>query len=155
MTAEFLELLRQAAEAKEREEAGYRRESRRRLEALEAERTRLFRRYNFLKDMAAVAAAQADAAAGIGAQLALAAAETGWNEARTGYEEMRERLRPVAAAIHEAAHPSGATDGAVPIPADVVAAFDEFETWYREKFGQDFLDLLGRPAPTFQPLVDF
>jgi hypothetical protein len=155
MTTEFLEQLRQAAEAKEREEVGYRRDSRRRLEALEAERTRLFRRYNFLKDMTAAAATQAEAATGISAQLALAAAETGWSEARTGYEEMRERLRPVAVAIHETAHPTAATDGEPPAPADVVAAFTEFETWYREKFSQDFLDLLGRAAPTFQPLVDF
>ena len=71
---------------------------------------------------------------------------------------MRERLRPVAAAIHGALHP--ADDKAPPdsseAPAvDVVAAFAAFEAWHREKFGQDFLDLLGRPAPTFQPLVDF
>ena len=71
MTTEFLEQLRQEAEAKEREEVGYRHDSRRRLGALEAERTRLFRRYNFLKDMTAAAAAQAEAATGISAQLAL------------------------------------------------------------------------------------
>jgi len=155
MSAEFLERLRQAAEAKEREEAGYRRESRLRLDALAAERTSLFRRYNFLKDMAAAAAAQPEAATGIGAQLALAAAETGWSETRTGYEEVRERLRPVAAAIQAMVHPVALAEGAASTPIDVVAAFAEFETWHREKFGQDFLDLLGRPAPTFQPLVDF
>jgi hypothetical protein len=98
---------------------------------------------------------EAEAATGISAQLALAAAETGWSESRIGYEEMRERLRPVAAAIQETAHPAATTDGAAPVPADVIAAFTAFETWYHEKFSQDFLDLLGRPAPTFQPLVDF
>jgi hypothetical protein len=153
MTAEFVEQLRQAAEAKEREETAYRRESRKRLEGLEAERTQLFRRFNFLKEMAAAAAAQTDAAIGIETQLALAAAETGWSEARTGYAEMRERLRPVAVAVHAAVHPPA--EGARAALPDAVVAFGEFEVWHREKFGQDFLDLLGRPASTFQPLVDF
>jgi hypothetical protein len=155
MSAEFLEQLRQAAEAMEREEAEFRRQSRRRLEGLEAARTQLYRRFNFLKDMAAAAALQTEAASGIEALLALATAETGWSAARTGYEEMRERLRPVAAAIQEAAHPAAAAADAAAVPIDVVATFAEFETWHREKFSQDFLDLLGRPAPTFQPLVDF
>jgi len=153
MIAMFLERLQRDAEAKEREEAEFRRASRLRLESLGIDRTRLYRRYNFLKDMAAAAADHRDTAAGIAAQLAVAATETGWSEARTGYDEMRERLTPVAAAIHADLHPAEES-GAAP-PADAVAAFADFETWHREKFGQEFLDLLGRPAPTFQPLVDF
>ena len=39
--------------------------------------------------------------------------------------------------------------------ADIAAAFGAFEAWYRERFGQDFLDLLGREPPSFQPVVDF
>jgi hypothetical protein len=152
MTIEFLERLKLEAEAKERAETEFRRESRRRLEQLETERTHLFRRFNFLKDLAGAAADLTDKDAGIAAQLALAAAETGWSEARTGYVEMREALRPVAAAIQAALHPADA--GREPAP-DPVAAFAAFESWHLEKFGQDFLDLLGRPAPTFQPLVDF
>ncbi len=151
MTAEFLERLRRDADAKQQEEATYRQESRRRLQLLESERTTISRRYNFLKDLANAAAASG-AEAGIAAQLALAAAETGWNESRTGYEELRDHLRPVAASIQAAMYPAevdGETAG------DAVAAFAEFENWYREKFAQEFLELLGRPAPTFQPLVDF
>ncbi len=151
MTIEFLERLRRDADAKQQEEAAYRQESRRRLEQLEAERARVSRRYNFLKDLAGTAAA-IGAEAGIAAQLALAAAETGWSEARTGFEEMREHLRPVAAAIQVAMHPA---EGGGETAEDAVAAFAEFEAWYRKKFAQDFLDLLGRPAPTFQPVVDF
>ena len=151
MTIEFLERLRRDADAKQQEEAAYRQESRRRLEQLEAERARVSRRYNFLKDLASAAAASG-AEAGVAAQLALAAAETGWNEARIGYEEMRQNLRPVAAAIQAAIHPA---DGGGEMADDAVAAFAAFEAWYRERFGQEFLDLLGRPAPTFQPLVDF
>ena len=65
---------------------------------------------------------------------------------------MREHLRPVAAAIQAAMFP--AEDDGETVD-DAVAVFAEFEAWYREKFVQEFLDLLGRPAPTFQPLVDF
>ncbi len=151
MTAEFLERLRREADAKQMEEAAYREESRRRLQLLESERTRVSRRYNFLKDLANTAAASG-AEAGIAAQLALAAAESGWSEARAGYEEMREHLRPVAAAIQAAIFPANGDGGTA---SDAIAAFGEFEAWHHEKFGQDFLDLLGRPAPTFQPLVDF
>jgi hypothetical protein len=154
MRPEFLDSLRREAEVKEREEADYRRESRQRLERLEAARTTLYRRYNFLKDMAA-AAAPADAKAAIDAQLALAAAETGWSDARTGYDEFRERLAPIAAAIHGCLHPPAAETGSAPVSIDIPKAFADFEHWHREKFGQEFLDLLGRAAPTFQPLVDF
>jgi hypothetical protein len=150
MTVEFLERLRRDADAKQKEETAYRQESRRRLEQLEAERARVSRRYNFLKDLADAAAASG-AEAGIAAQLDLAAAETGWSEARAGYEEMREHLRPVAAAIQAAIYPADGGETA----GDAVAAFAEFEAWHREKFAQEFLDLLGRPAPTFQPVVDF
>lgn len=155
MRLEFLDHLRREAETKEREESGYRQESRRRLEGLESERTRLYRRYNFLKDMAAAAAAHPEAKLAVDAQLAHAATETGWSDARLGYDELRERLAPIAAAIHGNLYPPTAEAGPAPISIDVVKAFADFEHWHREKFGQEFLDLLGRPAPTFQPLVDF
>lgn len=151
MTVEFLERLRRDADAKQQEEAAYRQESRLRLEQLAAERTRVSRRYNFLKDLANAANASG-AEAGVSAQLALAAAETGWSEARTGYEEMRQHLLPVAAAIQAAVFPAE-SDGET--AGDAVAAFAEFEAWHQEKFGREFLDLLGRPASTFQPVVDF
>ena len=155
MLPDFLDQLRSAAEEKERQESDYRRESRRRLEGLETERTRAYRRYNLLKDMAATAAEHAELPAGIGAQLAVAAAEAGWSEARTGYAELRERLSPVAALIHERVHPLATAGTATAAANDVPTALAAFEAWYRERFGQDFLDLLGRPAPSFQPLVDF
>lgn len=155
MPADFINGLRASAEAIEQEEADYRRESRQRLEALEMARTRAYRRYNLLKDMAGAASEHAELPAGIEAQLAVAAAETGWSEARTGYAELRERLSPVAALIHEHVHPSAAADSEGPVASDVPGALAGFETWYRERFGQDFLDLLGQPPPSFQPLVDF
>src|SRR5215471_18068619 len=94
----FLEQLRCSAEAIEREEAEYRRESRRRLEGIEAERTRAFRRYNLLKDM--VAAAQGELADSVVAQVAVATAESGWSDSRDGYAEVRDHLNSIAALIH-------------------------------------------------------
>jgi hypothetical protein len=155
MTApDFLDELRTAAEEKERRETDYRRESRRLLEGLEAERTRAYRRYNLLKDMAEAAAGHAERPVAIEAQLAVAIAESGWSEARSGYSELREQLSIVAVLVHEQLYPP-AGEAPASVVADIPAAVARLETWYRERFGQDFLDLLGRPAPSFQPLVDF
>jgi hypothetical protein len=155
MPPDFLDQLRTAAEEMERQESEYRRESRLRLEGLGTERTRAYRRYNLLKDMAAAAAEHAAPREGIEAQLAMAAGEAGWSEARAGYTELRERLSPVAALIHERLHPPSTAGTAISAASDIPGALAGFEAWYRERFGQDFLDLLGRPAPSFQPLVDF
>jgi hypothetical protein len=139
----------------ERQESGYRRESRLRLEGLEIERTRAYRRYNLLKDMVAAAAEHAAPREGVEAQLAVAAAEAGWSEARAGYAELRERLSPVAALVHERLYPPAVAGTAASAANDIPGALAGFEGWYRERFGQEFLDLLGRPSPSFQPLVDF
>jgi len=155
MPPDFLDQLRTAAEEMERQESAYRRESRLRLEGLGAERTRAYRRYNLLKDMAAAASEHVTLREGIEAQLAVAAGEAGWSEARVGYTELRERLSAVAALIHERLHPPEAEGTAASAASDVPSALADFEAWYRQRFGQDFLDLLGRPAPSFQPLVDF
>ena len=155
MPPDFLDQLRMAAEELAREESEYRRESRLRLEGLGAERTRAFRRYNLVKDMTAAAAEHAAPRDGIEAQLAVAVAEAGWSEARTGFAELRERLSPVAALIHERLHPPATAGAATSAASDVPSALAGFEAWYRERFGQDFLDLLGRPSPSFQALVDF
>jgi hypothetical protein len=167
MPPDFLDQLRTAAEEMERQESEYRRESRLRLEGLGTERTRAYRRYNLLKDMAAAASEHAELPVGIEAQLAVASTEAGWSEARMGYAELRERLSPIAALIHERVHPPAgrsppagegppeAAGTGTSAASDVPSALAGFEAWYRERFGQDFLDLLGRPSPSFQPLVDF
>jgi hypothetical protein len=156
-TPDFLDDLHSVAEAKEQEESAFRTASRRQLEALERERAHAFRRYNLLKDMVA-AAGDPEAEPCIQSQLAVALAETGWSEAKPGYPEVRERLGRVAAVIHAHLHPP-ATNEDVPASATVTGvvtvALVDFELWHRERFGQDFLDLLGREAPSFQPLVDF
>ena len=155
MPPDFLDQLRTTAEEIERQESEYRRESRLRLEGLGSERTRAYRRYSLLKDMAAAAAKHTELPVGIDAQLAVASAEAGWSEARTGYAELRERLTPIAALVHERVHPPETAGTATSAASDVPSALAGFEAWYRERFGQDFLDLLGRPSPSFQPLVDF
>jgi hypothetical protein len=148
----FLDELRCTAEAIEQEEAAYRRESRRRLEGLEIERTRAFRRYNILKDM--VAAVRDEPAASIAAQVAVATTQSGWSDAREGYTDVRDHLNSIATLIHaQLQRPAEATS--VALDGDVRAALASFEAWHRERFGMDFLDLLGREAPSFQPLVDF
>lgn len=144
MSTPFLDTLREAAEASERQETAFRRDSERRLEALVRARAIAYRRYNLLKAMAQAAAAcerHEDAAA---AALDLALAETGWSEDDAAYREVRGELAATAAAI--AAAP----------PADeaVLAAFARFEAWYRERFAGAFLDLLERER-AFLPVVDF
>ncbi|HTO82012.1 MAG TPA: hypothetical protein VMQ73_07245 [Methylomirabilota bacterium] len=151
MPPDFLDEFHRSAEAIEQEEAEYRRDSRRRLEGLETERTRAFRRYNLVKDMAA--AVQAETADSVAAQVAVATAESGWSDAREGYAEVRDRLSSIAALIHAQLRPIDAASG---MPeGGVRAALASFEAWYRERFGKDFLDLLGREVPSFQALVDF
>jgi hypothetical protein len=155
MPPDFLDQLRTAAEEIERQESAYRRESRLRLEGLGTERTRAYRRYNLLKDMTAAAAEHAAPGDGIEAQLAVAVAESGWSEARAGYAELRERFSSVAALIQARLHAAETLETVTAAASDVPSALADFEAWYRERFGQDFLDLLGRPSPSFQPLVDF
>lgn len=153
MSPAFIEVLRGMAEAKDQEEADCRRESRQRLERLAVHRTHAYRRYNLLKDMAAAAEGQAEQAPSVEAQLAVASMETGWTEEKAGYGELRDHLRPVAILVHAALHPSAKTAKTTDPPADVAVA--AFEEWYRQRFNQDFLDLLGGELPSFQPVVDF
>jgi hypothetical protein len=144
MNAAALERLKREAEAREREEEAFRRESRARLEALTAARVAAYRRYHILKGMAGAAASSAAAEEGTAAALDFALAEAGWREDDRAYGEVREKLAPVAEAV---ASPSQEEDGAI-------GAFAAFEAWYRERFESGFLDLLERD-PGFLPVVDF
>ena len=138
MTAPFLDALRATAEACEAAETAFRRDSQARLEALTLARVTAYRRYNLLKGMAeAAAAAEPEAAADAAADFALR--ETGWSEADAVYPEVREHLSAVAGALPE---------------DTAVVAFARFETWYTERFGSAFLDLLARD-PAFLPVTDF
>ena len=150
MPVTFLDQLRDAAEAQARAESDYRDESRRQLAALALARTRAYRRYHLLKELADVARAEAEADAGIRAQVALATQETGWSENVEGYAEVCAHLRPVAAIIHATLAMSGPGQD-----SDVPAAFATFEAWHRERFGGEFLDRVRREVSTFHPVVDF
>jgi hypothetical protein len=150
MPVTFLDQLREAAEAQARAESDYRDESRRQLAALALERTRAYRRYHLLKELADVAQAEAEAEAAIRAQVALATQETGWSEGAEGYTEVCERLGQVATFIHAALQASDTEER-----PDVPAAFAAFEAWHRERFGGEFLDRVRREASTFHPVVDF
>ena len=142
MTAAFLDRLRATAEACEREEEGFRRDSRKQLEARVVARVAAYRRYHLLKGMVEIAAGCSTPEEASAAQLDFALGETGWSEADTTYDDVRERLAEVAAAT------------AAPGEDAAVLAFTRFEAWYRNRFGSEFLDLLERDR-AFLPVVDF
>ncbi|HEV2301291.1 MAG TPA: hypothetical protein VGR91_06945 [Stellaceae bacterium] len=144
MSTLFLDALHTAAEAREREEEAFRRDSERRLAALVAARVAAYRRYNLLKGMAEAAAADAEADGKAAAALDFALAETGWGEENAAYGEVRGELAATAAAI-AAPPPQGEA---------VLGAFAGFEAWYEARFAGAFLDLLERER-AFLPAVDF
>jgi hypothetical protein len=151
MPVTFLDQLRDAAEARARAESDYRDESRRQLAALALERTRAYRRYHLLKELADVARAETGPDASVRAQLALATQETGWSEGADGYADLCERLGQVASLIHAALQAGQTAEHG----SDVPAAFAAFEAWHRERFGGEFLDRVRRESSTFHSVVDF
>jgi hypothetical protein len=144
MSISFLDALREAAEASEREETAFRRDSEQRLAAFVQTRVAAYRRYNLLKGMAEAAAACDAPEEREAAALDAALAETGWSEDDAAYGEVRGELAATAAAI--AAAP--------PMDEAVLQAFTRFEAWYGERFSGAFLDLLERER-AFLPVVDF
>jgi hypothetical protein len=151
MSVTFLDQLRDAAEAQARAESDYRDESRRQLAALALERTRAYRRYHLLKELADVARAETESNTSVRAQIALATQETGWGEGADGYADLCDHLGQVAALIHAELHATETKKGG----GDVPAAFAAFEAWYCERFGGEFLDRVRRESSTFHPVVDF
>jgi hypothetical protein len=68
-------------------------------------------------------------------------------------------LRPIAEALHAAAHPAPAGSGDVqpvddPPLADPLAAFRAFEAWYETERGEPFLQVYERYMPA-TPVVEF
>jgi hypothetical protein len=152
MPLTFLDRLHAAAEAQARAESDYRDESRRQLAALALERTRAYRRYNLLKDLAEVARAETEPDAAVRAQVAFATQEAGWVEGADGYADLCGHLGRVAALIHAELHAAAETEEG---GSDVPAAFGAFEAWHRERFGGEFLDRVRRELSSFHPVVDF
>jgi hypothetical protein len=149
MGADFLARLAAAAEAEAGAESDYHAESRRRLEALARARTRAYRRYNLLKDMADLAKSQTECAAAVRVQCDFAAADCGWAEGADGYAEFRAEFEKVAQIVFEELQP-----GIEKPDSALENALAAFETWYRGRFGADFLDRVQRDI-TFYPKVDF
>ena len=139
----------------------------------EAERARAFawRRLSALADMARIAALEPDRDLAVERQLVALFREIGWVEnglveLGEGARPLLDWLRPIAEAMHAAAHPAslsggGSGDGAEaaaaaepPAVSDPIAAFRAFEAWYEAERGQPFLQVFERyRAPT--PLVEF
>jgi len=149
MSAALFACLRETAEACERDEAAFRRDSENRLRAMTALRVAAYRRWHLLRGMAAAAAGCESAADAEAAALDFALAETGWDESDAWYGQVRARLGETAAALAAA----GVTDEAAAADA-VLAAMRDFEAWYRDRFGNAFLDRLEAERG-FLPVVDF
>ena len=153
MSAALFERLRGTAEACERDEAAFRRDSENRLQALTALRVAAYRRWHLLKGMAAAAASCEQAAGATAPALEFALAETGWSESDAWYGEVRARLGETAAALEAARAGAGTTDEARAADA-ALAAMRDFEAWYCERFANAFLDRLEAERG-FLPVVDF
>jgi hypothetical protein len=153
MSAALFARLRGTAEACERDEAAFRRDSETRLQALTALRVAAYRRWHLLQGMEAAAGGCEAAADAEAAALEFALVETGWNEDDACYGEVRERLGATAAALAAARAAAGTTGEAGAADA-VLAAMRDFEAWYRERFDNAFLDRLEAERG-FLPVVDF
>jgi hypothetical protein len=133
----------------------------------EAERARAFawRRLSALADMARIAALEPERDVAVERQLVALFREIGWvenglAELGEGARPLLDWLRPIAEALHAAAHPpaaEGADGGAVAEPppvSDPIAAFRAFEAWYEAERGQPFLQVFERYMPP-TPVVEF
>ena len=130
----------------------------------EAEQARAFawRRLSALSDMARIAALEPDREVAVERQLEALFRDIGWIEGGLvelgeGARPLIDWLRPIAEALHAAAHPPHAEDGEQaepPVIADPIAAFRAFEAWYEAERGQPFLQVFERYVPP-TPVVEF
>ncbi|OFX05214.1 MAG: hypothetical protein A3D94_08070 [Alphaproteobacteria bacterium RIFCSPHIGHO2_12_FULL_66_14] len=152
-----------AAEAAER---AVRADVEARLQAAERGRAFAWRRLSALSDMARVAALEPDRELAVERQLEALFREIGWIEGGLaelgeGARPLLDWLRPIAEALHAAAHPAPAGPGDAGAPpdndpplADPLAAFRAFEAWYETERGEPFLQVYERYMPA-TPVVEF
>lgn len=129
----------------------------------EVEQARAFawRRLSALSDMARIAALEPDREAAVERQLEALFRDIGWIEGGLaelgeGARPLLDWLRPIAEALHAAAHPEPSEGEAAepPVIADPIAAFRAFEAWYAAERGQPFLQVFERYVPP-TPVVEF
>jgi hypothetical protein len=89
----------------------------------------------------------------VAAALEFGLAETGWSEDDACYDEVRARLGETAAALPAARAAAGTAEEGRAAGA-ALAAMLRFEAWYRQRFGNAFLDRLEAERG-FLPVVDF
>jgi hypothetical protein len=150
MTASFLHELKAAAEAAKGAEAGFRREAAMRIAALEQERAFAFRRLNLMQALADAVQLAESEEIGVATALAALRARLGWVSDSETRSEILARFGPVAQAVCRAMRPG--EDGAP--AADVGAALEAFENWYRESRASPFWTLFEQPMQD-TPVVDF
>src|SRR5215510_14599834 len=130
----------------------------------EAERVRAFawRRLSALGDMARMAALEPDREIAVERQLVALFRDIGWidgglDELGEGARPLLDWLRPIAEALHAAAHAAAEEGGdelTEPTIADPLAAFRAFAAWYEADRGQPFLQVFERYMPP-TPVVEF
>lgn len=136
------------------------------LQAAERARAFAWRRLGALSDMARVAALEPDREIAVERQLEALFREIGWIEGGLaelgeGARPLLDWLRPIAEALHAAAHPAPTGSGGMTVQpveepplADPIAAFRAFEAWYEAERGEAFLQVYERYMPA-TPVVEF
>ena len=143
--------LEAAASAADAEERSFRREAAARIEALERARTFAFRRLNVLRAMAEAASRASDSAASIAAQLGLIRDRLGWAGAEGETPRaVLDQLASLAACVDAGVRAGAAANMA----EDLSAELARFESWYAERFVNEFWALFDRYSPE-TPVVDF
>ncbi|MGU3492808.1 hypothetical protein ACLBXM_02085 [Xanthobacteraceae bacterium A53D] len=150
-----------AAEADARE-AAYKQEAAATMQRLEGERTIAYRRLNFMRTLAGLAASAETPDAAVGAVKAHVRAAFGWDGDTDARTQVLERIAPVGLALHALAHPLAEGDAASPpclaeqesfvqTPVEALAAF---ESWYLETRESPFWYLFDYYMPE-TPRVDY
>ena len=151
----ILAALQQAARAADAAETGFKRDIDKRIAELERERAFAYRRLSLMGALGAPIA-PAERAAAIEARLTALFRHIEWiveslDDLDATGQEVRKALMPVAAAIEDLGRPAEAGQAPAASPLD---AFATFESWYRTRFGLDFLGIFEQRA-SFRPVVDF
>ncbi len=146
----FLSSLQSAAQQADRAEDELQREIAERRKAIEQARKFAYRRYNFMRAVAAAVASAEGREEAVDAALASLRNSLGWFGESEARRETTAEFVPVAEAVFASLSPPETE----PPEADVLAALAQFEARYLEKRGTQFWSLFENYFPE-TPVVDF
>lgn len=163
MTPEFVEYLDKLdrfARGESAAEDAYRREIAEKMAALERQRAFAFRRLNLVRTIAESVAAAPDEERAAALGNAACMREIGWTGASEPQREVMARFAPVAVAIWRVAvaasadpASAGEQEKEAAKPAEIDAAFADFEAWYAANRKGTFWNLMDQ-EPLNLPLVE-